>query len=102
MMSWKELQLRLRLQRIRDKFMDEIEDFHFLSYNHQVVIDCFRLINPQLLMLGQEPRQTTSNVGIFLFDSDCFPKRASSSSISFVLEDYFEINFDFLSLRQVI
>merc|ERR1711981_1310141 len=28
-----------------------------------VVIDCFRLINPQLMMLGQEPRQTTSNVG---------------------------------------
>jgi 26S proteasome regulatory subunit N11 len=29
----------------------------------KVVIDCFRLINPQLMMLGQEPRQTTSNVG---------------------------------------
>ncbi|CAN0198515.1 unnamed protein product [Laminaria digitata] len=29
----------------------------------QVVIDAFRLINPQLMMLGQEPRQTTSNVG---------------------------------------
>jgi len=29
----------------------------------QVVIDCFRSINPQLIMLGQEPRQTTSNVG---------------------------------------
>lgn len=28
-----------------------------------VVIDCFRLINPHLLMLSQEPRQTTSNVG---------------------------------------
>ncbi|CAN0313100.1 unnamed protein product, partial [Ectocarpus fasciculatus] len=28
-----------------------------------VVIDAFRLINPQLMMLGQEPRQTTSNVG---------------------------------------
>merc|ERR1711933_236824 len=27
------------------------------------VIDCFRLINPQLMMLGQEPRQTTSNIG---------------------------------------
>lgn len=27
------------------------------------MIDAFRLINPQLMMLGQEPRQTTSNVG---------------------------------------
>ena len=27
------------------------------------VIDAFRLINPQMLMLGQEPRQTTSNIG---------------------------------------
>ena len=29
----------------------------------QVVIDCFRLINTQMLVLGQEPRQTTSNLG---------------------------------------
>ena len=29
----------------------------------QVVIDAFRLINSQTLMLGQEPRQTTSNLG---------------------------------------
>merc|ERR1711934_825118 len=28
-----------------------------------VVIDAFRLISPQTLMLGQEPRQTTSNLG---------------------------------------
>lgn len=28
-----------------------------------MVIDAFRLINPQLMMLGQEPRQTTSNIG---------------------------------------
>lgn len=27
------------------------------------MIDAFRLISPQLLMLGQEPRQTTSNLG---------------------------------------
>jgi len=33
------------------------------SVRGKVVIDCFRLINPQLLMLGQEPRQTTSNLG---------------------------------------
>jgi hypothetical protein len=29
----------------------------------KVVIDAFRLINPQSLMTGQEPRQTTSNIG---------------------------------------
>merc|ERR1712130_955618 len=33
------------------------------SVKGKVVIDAFRLINPQLAMLGQEPRQTTSNVG---------------------------------------
>lgn len=29
----------------------------------QVVIDAFRLINPNTMVLGQEPRQTTSNLG---------------------------------------
>lgn len=29
----------------------------------QVVIDAFRLINPQMILMGQEPRQTTSNIG---------------------------------------
>merc|ERR1719482_651820 len=33
------------------------------SVRGKVVIDCFRLINPQLMMLGQEPRQTTSMIG---------------------------------------
>merc|ERR1711967_6249 len=33
------------------------------SVKGKVVIDCFRTINPQMIMLGQEPRQTTSNVG---------------------------------------
>jgi len=33
------------------------------SVKGKVVIDCFRSINPQLIMLGQEPRQTTSNLG---------------------------------------
>jgi len=33
------------------------------SVKGKVVIDCFRLINPQLMMLGQEPRQATSNIG---------------------------------------
>ncbi|KAL8735387.1 MAG: hypothetical protein Q9166_000932 [cf. Caloplaca sp. 2 TL-2023] len=33
------------------------------SVKGKVVIDAFRLINPQTLMMGQEPRQTTSNLG---------------------------------------
>mmetsp|Transcript_70850 Transcript_70850/g.153875 ORF Transcript_70850/g.153875 Transcript_70850/m.153875 type:complete len:317 (-) Transcript_70850:110-1060(-) len=33
------------------------------SVKGKVVIDCFRLISHQMLMLGQEPRQTTSNIG---------------------------------------
>lgn len=33
------------------------------SVKGKVVIDAFRLINQQLMMLGQAPRQTTSNLG---------------------------------------
>ena len=33
------------------------------SVRGKVVIDAFRLINPQLLMRSMEPRQTTSNIG---------------------------------------
>lgn len=33
------------------------------SVKGKVVIDAFRLINPQTMMMGQEPRQTTSNLG---------------------------------------
>lgn len=33
------------------------------SVKGKVIIDAFRLINPQLMILNQEPRQTTSNVG---------------------------------------
>ncbi|GBG88408.1 hypothetical protein CBR_g47107 [Chara braunii] len=33
------------------------------SVKGKVVVDAFRLINPQTMMLGQEPRQTTSNLG---------------------------------------
>jgi len=33
------------------------------SVKGKVVIDAFRSINPQQIMLGQEPRQTTSNIG---------------------------------------
>lgn len=33
------------------------------SVKGKVVVDAFRLINPQLMMMGREPRQTTSNIG---------------------------------------
>ncbi|KAK4647883.1 multicatalytic endopeptidase [Podospora pseudocomata] len=33
------------------------------SVKGKVVIDAFRLINPQSLIMGQEPRQSTSNLG---------------------------------------
>eukprot|EP00043_Microstomoeca_roanoka_P027423 m.14498 g.14498 ORF g.14498 m.14498 type:complete len:309 (-) comp7628_c0_seq1:137-1063(-) len=33
------------------------------SVKGKVVIDAFRLINPQMIALGMEPRQTTSNLG---------------------------------------
>jgi len=33
------------------------------SVKGKVVIDCFRCISQQTMMLGQEPRQTTSNIG---------------------------------------
>ena len=33
------------------------------SVKGKVVIDAFRLINPQVVMAGMEPRQTTSNIG---------------------------------------
>ena len=33
------------------------------SVKGKVVIDAFRLINPQTLMMGHEPRQSTSNLG---------------------------------------
>ncbi|ODM95198.1 26S proteasome non-ATPase regulatory subunit 14 [Orchesella cincta] len=33
------------------------------SHPGKVVIDAFRLINPNMMVLGQEPRQTTSNLG---------------------------------------
>ena len=33
------------------------------SVKGKVVIDAFRLIQPQMMMMGMEPRQTTSNIG---------------------------------------
>ncbi|KAI3979810.1 hypothetical protein MKX01_013905 [Papaver californicum] len=45
-------------QRVVAMVIDPIQ-----SVKGKVVIDAFRLINPQTMMLGQEPRQTTSNLG---------------------------------------
>lgn len=36
---------------------------NFTLLTGKVVIDAFRLINPNMMVLGQEPRQTTSNLG---------------------------------------
>ncbi len=36
---------------------------YIVSFLTLVVIDAFRLINPQSQMIGQESRQTTSNIG---------------------------------------
>lgn len=33
------------------------------SVKGKVVIDAFRSIDPQVIMMGAEPRQTTSNIG---------------------------------------
>ena len=33
------------------------------SVKGKVVIDAFRLINPQMMLFGSEPRQTTANLG---------------------------------------
>lgn len=33
------------------------------SVKGKVVVDAFRLINPSTVLQGQEPRQTTSNIG---------------------------------------
>merc|ERR1712176_1023674 len=33
------------------------------SVKGKVVIDCFRCLSQQMIMLGMEPRQTTSNIG---------------------------------------
>ncbi|GKA31529.1 26S proteasome non-ATPase regulatory subunit 14 [Tanacetum coccineum] len=45
-------------QRVVAAVVDPIQ-----SVKGKVVIDAFRLINPRTMMLGQEPRQTTSNLG---------------------------------------
>merc|ERR1711988_1131858 len=58
------------------------------SVKGKVVIDCFRLINPQLMMLGHEPRQTTSNVGHL-------KKPTFQALIHGLNRHYYSMNIDF-------
>ena len=37
--------------------------FELIFFKGKVVIDAFRLTDPRMQALGQEPRQTTSNLG---------------------------------------
>jgi len=48
------------LKYIIDQKKSNLELYNCLG---KVVIDAFRLINPNMMVLGQEPRQTTSNLG---------------------------------------
>jgi len=58
------------------------------SVKGKVVIDAFRLINPQLVMMGQEPRQTTSNVGHLV-------KPSIQSLIHGLNRHYYSINISY-------
>lgn len=58
------------------------------SVKGKVVIDAFRLINPQLMMMGQEPRQTTSNVGHLV-------KPSIQSLIHGLNRHYYSINISY-------
>ena len=58
------------------------------SVRGKVVIDCFRLIHPQLLMLGQEARQSTSNVGHL-------PKASIQALIHGLNRHYYSILIDY-------
>jgi len=58
------------------------------SVKGKVVIDAFRLINPQLMMLGQAPRQTTSNLGHLR-------KPSIQALIHNLNRHYYSINIDY-------
>lgn len=58
------------------------------SVKGKVVIDAFRLINPQLVYLGQAPRQTTSNLGHLR-------KPSIQALIHNLNRHYYSINIDF-------
>ncbi len=52
----------LVLFHIRTVYLIHIMTF-FITHTGKVVIDAFRLTDPRMQALGQEPRQTTSNLG---------------------------------------
>jgi len=58
------------------------------SVKGKVVIDAFRLINPQLMMLGVAPRQTTSNLGHL-------KKPSIQALIHNLNRHYYSINIDY-------
>jgi len=58
------------------------------SVKGKVVIDAFRLINPQLMMMGQPPRQTTSNLGHLR-------KPSIQALIHNLNRHYYSINIDY-------
>lgn len=58
------------------------------SVKGKVVIDAFRLISPQLMMLGQAPRQTTSNLGHLR-------KPSIQALIHNLNRHYYSINIDY-------
>jgi 26S proteasome regulatory subunit N11 len=58
------------------------------SVKGKVVIDCFRLMNPQLAMTGAEPRQITSNIGHLT-------KPSITALIHGLNRHYYSINIDF-------
>lgn len=53
----------------------------------KVVIDAFRLINPNMMVLGQEPRQTTSNLGHLQKPS----VQVSAPKLLFEIENLFQL-----------
>eukprot|EP00823_Brevimastigomonas_motovehiculus_P002419 TRINITY_DN147_c0_g1_i1.p1 TRINITY_DN147_c0_g1~~TRINITY_DN147_c0_g1_i1.p1 ORF type:complete len:341 (-),score=85.71 TRINITY_DN147_c0_g1_i1:205-1143(-) len=58
------------------------------SVKGKVVIDAFRLINPQMMMLGQAPRQTTSNIGHL-------KKPSIQALIHNLNRQYYSLNIDY-------
>lgn len=58
------------------------------SVKGKVVIDCFRSIEPQMAMMGIEPRQTTSNVGLTM-------KPSLSALFHGLNKYYYSMNIDF-------
>ncbi|CAG8714348.1 11998_t:CDS:10, partial [Funneliformis mosseae] len=57
------LMLGVSIEAVDPKNVGYVEAIWTTRNGGKVVTDAFRLINPQMLMLGQEPRQTTSKIG---------------------------------------